>query len=185
MTINLDISTSIIGVAIFNEEHNIHDFTHFKFNEKDKNLFNKLNAFMKFLEKYKDIELTELAVEEPLERFHGKFSSSSVIVLLQKFNAMICTAIYLKYGLEPVFYNVKSARKLAFPTLIIPNGHPNAKHLVWEAFSKAFPLIHFEYSKKTFKLVEGTYDSVDAAVIGLAHIVSKIKNKQRQILIQS
>lgn len=180
MLISLDISTSVVGLAIFDDDYKLHELTYVKFSSKEKDLYKKLTFFTEFMQKYKHIKFTEYAVEEPLKAFKGRFSNANVIQMLTQFNAMISTYFYLEHRLSPVYYNVQTARKTAFPALTIPKGHPNVKDLIWESFSNAHPTINWNYSPKTFKLVDGTYDSVDAAVVGLAHIVTKIRNKKSE-----
>ena len=181
MLLALDISTSVIGIAIFSEDYKLHELTWVKFNSKEKSLFKKLDYFIEFMEKYKEINFTEIAIENELLRFSGRFSNAQTLNMLARMNALVSGYLYKKYDIEPVYYNVQTARKLAFPSLLIPQSHPSKKNLIWEAVMKAEPTINWVYGK-TGKLVEGSYDASDAYVIGAAHIVSTIRQKSSQKL---
>lgn len=178
MLLALDISTSIIGLSIFDEQYKLHELTWIKFNSKEKNLFKKLDYFIEFLEKYKHINFTDIAIEEPLLKFQGKFSNAHTIQKLTQMNSLVSGYLYHKYNVEPIYYNVQTARKFAFPDLVVPQSHPNKKGLIWEAVMKAEPQINWSYSKSG-KLVDGSYDASDAYVVGMAHIVSTIKHKNK------
>lgn len=185
MILSIDCSTSVIGIAIFDSNNKLHELAFVKFDKKEKSLFKKLDCFIEFMEKYKHINFTEIIIEKELLAFRGRFSSAEVLNKLARMNALISGYLYKKYNIEPIYYNVNEARKLAFPSLLIPKKHPNKKYLLFEECYKLFPTINWEYSKKTQKLVDGTFDSVDAAVVGLAHIavMSKQTSKQKPTII--
>jgi len=178
MLLSLDISTSTIGIAIFDGNHKLHELSYVKFDKKEKCLFKKLDAFILYLDnKYKGIEFDDIAIEKSLVHFKSKFSSADVISKLTTMNALVSGFLYKRFNVLPIFYNVQTARSLAFPGIKFTKQEKSAKYIVWEAFIKIYPTINWEYSKRTHKLIDQTFDSVDAAVIGIAHIVSKIKAK--------
>lgn len=172
MLLSLDISTSVIGVTVFDENYKLTELSYVKFNKKEKSLFAKLDEFIDYMKKYDNMKFTEIAIEEPLLRFAGKFSNANTIQKLTQMNALVSGYLYKKYNIEPLYYNVQTARKLAFPSLVIPKGTPNSKYVIWKAFVEVYPTINWEYSKRTFKLVDETFDAVDSAVVGLAHIAT-------------
>ena len=172
MLLALDISTSVIGVSVFDDENTLYELSYVKLSKKDKSLFKKLDEFIEYMKKYEQFTFTEIAIEEPLLRFAGKFSNANTIQKLTQMNSLISGYLYKKYNIEPVYYNVQTARKTAFPALTIPKGSPNSKYLIWKAFVEKYPTINWEYSKRTFKLVNETFDAVDSAVVGLAHIAT-------------
>jgi hypothetical protein len=175
MLLALDISTSVVGIAIFGTDHKLHEISYIKFDKKEKSLFKKLDAFIEHIEKY-NITFTQIAVESPLLRMAGRFSSAETLQKLTTMNALVCGYLYRKYGIEPVYFNVQAARKLAFPDLVIPKQHPNKKYLVWESVMKTFPQVNWIYSKNG-KLVDENFDMSDAITVGLSFIVSSIKLK--------
>lgn len=173
MILSLDISTAVVGSAIFNDKYKLQELSYIKFT-KGKTLFKKLDEFIEHMQKYKEINFTDIIVESPLMRFAGKFSNAETIQKLTQINAMISTYLYLTTKIQPIYYNVLHARKTAFPDLVIPKTHPHKKYLLWEAVMKMEDLINWEYSK-TGKLKDENFDMVDAYVVGLCHIVTTIK----------
>lgn len=175
MILGLDISTTVVGISIFDEEHKLHELSCVQFGKK-LSLFEKLDEFINHFEKYSKLDFTAISIEEPLKKFAGKFSNADTIQKLTQMNALISGHLYRKFNIEPIYYNVQSARKTAFPNLSIPQSYPNKKYLVWEAVMKAEPHLNWKYTK-TGKLDDTNFDMTDAYVVGMAHIVSTIKQK--------
>jgi hypothetical protein len=179
MILALDISTSVVGLALFgleNDNYKLHELSYKKFKPKN-NLFEKIDEFVEFYKDYENIPLTDISIEEPLKKFKGKFSNADTIQKLTQMNAMISIFLYHKTGIQPTYYNVSSARGIVFPELKIPKSHPNKKYLIWEAVNKAEPKVIWKYSKTTHKLIDENFDMADAWVVGMAHICSKINSK--------
>lgn len=177
MIIGLDISTSCIGIAVFNDNYKLYELSYVKF-KQGTNLFIKLDEFINiFEEKYTNLEFNHIFIEEPLKRFKGKFSSADTIQKLTQMNAMISTYLYRKYKIYPLYYNVSTARGIVFPELKIPQSHPNKKYLIWEAVMKVEPMINWTYSPKTHKLADYNFDMCDAYVVAMAGIVMLIKQQ--------
>ena len=176
MLLALDISTACCGIAIFDDKHRLQELSHIKFT-KGKSLFEKLSEFIKHMQKYETINFTQISIEEPLKRFAGKFSNADTIQKLTQMNSMISTYLYLTTKIQPVYYNVLHARKVAFPNISIPQKSENKKHIIWECVMKMEPTINWIYSQRTGKLVDENFDMCDAYVVGIAHIVSTIKSK--------
>jgi hypothetical protein len=183
MLLALDISTTCCGIAIFDEKYKLHELSHIKFRSKE-GLFKKLNEFIEHFQKYKEISFTQIAIEEPLKRFAGKFSNADTIQKLTQMNSLISGYLYLTLKIEPVYYNVLHARKIAFPGLVIPKEHPNKKYLIWECVMKMEPVINWVISKRTGKLADENFDMCDAYVIGLSHIVSSIQSKAVDVAVE-
>lgn len=179
MILALDISTSVIGVALFglkDDNYKLHELSYKKFKPKH-NLFEKYDDFVDFFKDYEDIKFTDISIEEPLKKFKGKFSNADTIQKLTQMNAMISLFIYQKTGIQPTYYNVSAARGIVFPDLKIPKSHPNKKYLIWEAVDRAEPKVIWKYSKTTHKLIDENFDMADAWVVGMAHVCSKINSK--------
>ena len=177
MLLALDISTSVIGISIFSNDYKLHEVSYVKFDKNEKSLFKKLDVFIEHMKQYDAIEFNEVGIEEPLQKFAGKFSNALTIQKLTQMNALISGFLYKKYNIEPEYFNVQSARKLAFPDLEIPKSHPNKKYLIWEACMKLYPHLNWKYTK-TGKLDDTNFDICDSIVVGLAYIVSSIKTKK-------
>lgn len=180
MILGLDISTSVVGISLFGNapEYKLQELSYIKF-KKGTDLFIKLDEFIEFFEsKFSDITFTGFHIEEPLKKFKGKFSNADTIQKLTQMNSMISGYLYQKFKITPKYFNVQNARSIVFPTLKIPQSHPNKKYLVWESVMKAEPAINWEYSKKTHALMDENLDMCDAYVAGLCGIVLTLKQQK-------
>jgi hypothetical protein len=177
MTIGLDISTTVIGIALFDNDNKICSLEYIKFKQKT-TLFERLDDFIEYIDKLSfalnleegENKLQHISIEEPLKKFKGKFSNADTIQKLTMMNAMISGYMYKKFGVEPRYYNVNSARKMVFPDLKIPQSAPNKKYLIWEKVVEQEPQINWKYSKRTHKLMKENFDMTDAYVVGRADI---------------
>jgi predicted metalloenzyme YecM len=177
MTLGLDISTTVVGIAMFDNENKICNLEYIKFKQKA-TLFEKLKDFINHFEVLsdalklddKEVGLKHISIEEPLKAFKGKFSNADTIQKLTMMNAMISGYLYVKFGLEPRYYNVQTARKQVFPDLKIPQGASNKKYLVWEKVVEREPQINWKYSKRTHKLMQENFDMSDAYIAGMCDI---------------
>jgi len=180
MTLGLDISTTVIGIALFDKDDKLCNLEYIKFRPKT-NLFQRLDDFIEHFEKLSSAinlskgknKLKHISIEEPLKAFKGKFSNAETIQKLTTMNAFISSYVYKKFNIEPRYYNVQTARKTAFPNLTIPQSAPNKKYLVWEKVVEKEPQINWVYSKKTHKLRDENFDMSDAYVVGYADIVTR------------
>lgn len=178
MIIGLDISTSVIGVALFNNNYSLQELSYIKF-KQGINLFTKLDEFISFFEeKFNNTTITHIHIEEPLKKFKGKFSNADTIQKLTQMNSMVSGYLYKKCGVQPLYFNVATARSVVFPDLKIPKSHPNKKHLIWDAVMKAEPQIVWQRSNKTHTLKDVNFDMCDAWVVGMAGIILMIKQKK-------
>ena len=122
--LGLDVSTKTIGIALFedNEESGkLQLLTHItpKVKPKPKDnielLIKKVQAFeSEFLEKYSDIDVKRVFIEEPLLRSNNV----NTVATLLRFNGMICKSIYEVLNIIPEFISSYDARKYAFPDLM-------------------------------------------------------------------
>lgn len=180
MILALDISTSCIGYSIFDEEGKLIELNCVKFRDK-LSKFEKLEEFKKLTEYFKKFEITFIAIEEPLKKFMGKFSSADTIALLNFFNGMISSYLFLELGIEPVYFNVNNARKLAFPGLKTEKEGNSIKHAVWEKVMQLEPLVNWRYGPKSRKLLDENYDMADSYTIGIAMLITIDKQKAAMI----
>ena len=122
--LGLDVSTKTIGIAIFEDEEDrgkLQLLTHItpvvKPKPKDniELLMKKAHAFEnEFLEKYSDIEIDRVFIEEPLLRSNNV----NTVATLLRFNGMICRSVYEVLNVVPEFISSYDARKFAFPDLM-------------------------------------------------------------------
>jgi Holliday junction resolvasome RuvABC endonuclease subunit len=184
MILALDISTTCIGYSIFDEDGNLIELNCVKFNSK-LTKFEKLEEFKKVTEYFKKFPIKYIAIEEPLKKFAGKFSSADTIALLNFFNGMVSSYLYLEFGMEPFYFNVNNARSLAFGKKSASSdqaeetekGGNSKKHEIWHKVMQLEPLIQWRYGPKSRKLLDENYDMADAYVIGLAMLITIDKQK--------
>lgn len=177
MILGLDISSSCIGISIFNEDGSLMSLNYIKL--KEDGIFKKYDEFVSFMEEneFHKFLIKEIAIEEPLKAFKGKFTNADTIQKLTQMNAIISLWCYKTYEVEPVYYNVQTARKLAFPTLKLPQKEANKKLKVWEKVVEAEPQINWIYSKRTAQLIKENFDMSDAYTAGKAHLQYLKKSK--------
>jgi Holliday junction resolvasome RuvABC endonuclease subunit len=177
MLLSLDISTSCIGYSVFNEKNVLMEINFVKFKE-EKDLFKKLEEFEKKISHLLSFEITAIAIEEPLQKFQGKFSSAHTISILNFFNGMISSLLYSKFNVVPIYYNVRSARSTVFPDVQFKDETASKKHQIWEKVVEMEPQINWKYGTKSRKLLEENYDMADSYVIGKCFIeMKKIQKK--------
>lgn len=195
MILGLDISSSCIGYSIFDMDGKLIELNCVKFRDK-LTLFEKLEEFKKSTEHFKKLDIQFIAIEEPLKKFMGKFSSASTIALLNFFNGMISSYIYIEFGIEPIYFNVNNARSLVFPkpkkitskSTIVDSTEElepaleqeekgSVKHEIWKKVMELEPLINWRYGPKSRKLLDENYDMADSYVISLAMLITLDKQK--------
>lgn len=177
MILALDVSTSCIGYALFDETgEKLMELNYVKFRAK-LSIFEKLSEFKKQISFLKDNDIQYIVIEEPLKKFAGKYSSASTISILNFFNGMVSASVYEMFGVEPIHYNVNTARKTAFPQYKAGQKSNENKHKIWTLVREREPHIVWKWGPKSSKLVDENYDMCDAYTIGLCHI--NIMNEQR------
>lgn len=120
----LDVSTSTIGIALFEDMgtkgklkllHHVSPKVKPKPENKMEELFKKVEIFEKeFLSHYSDVGITKIVIEEPLLQSNNVYT----IATLLRFNGMISKSCYDTIGVVPEFISSYDARKYAFPQLM-------------------------------------------------------------------
>ena len=168
----LDVSTSVIGICVLDELTGQRlqslEFLNLK---REKNMFNKALDFKEHISKYKSLNIRHVAIEEPFVAYKHGQSSAHVLSKLSMFNGMVAIICFLVFGVEPTYYNVNHARKLAFPTMTYPQGS-NRKMVVWSHVAELFPDVQWLYGPRSGELVKTNFDMADAVVVALAHSIS-------------
>lgn len=198
-SLGLDVSTKTIGIALFENEgksgklkllHHVSPKIKPQPKNKMQELFEKAKIFEdEFLNKYSDIGITKVIIEEPLLRSNNV----NTIATLLRFNGMISRSVYDTLGVVPDYISSYDARKYAFPKLmairthdkkgepytekqiaknkpVLFGAHPwdiDKKVVIWNLVSDLEPQINWLYCKnKTLK--KENYDTSDAytAVVG-------------------
>lgn len=183
-TLALDISTSVIGICVFDENGILISMDHIKYApNKEQDLFEKADLFEKSVSYLKSLTIDGtsmpiqyVAIEEPLLRVQGKHSSAATIGLLNFFNGMISDRCFKLFGVKPIHYNVKHARSTVFPKMP-RSSEASEKQEVWKRVARMEPQINWKYGPKSRKLINENFDMVDAYVVGTCHIMNILQQE--------
>ena len=191
---SLDISTTNIGAALWNDKGKLIELKHLELKlGKDVNLddrmLHKAEIFRKYVEEYKTRILNELngeivniIIEEPL----GGSSNPTTVALLFGFNG-ICRYILFKiFDIYPIKISVHDSRKSFLVNLVhiekrkgelvevlsFPPEYIKEKKLyIWEKVAKLEPQITW-YIKKDGSPNGMNYDMSDSYVCGIAGLIT-------------
>ena len=197
--LSLDVSTATIGIALFEDKgiygklillHHVTPVVKPKPKNKMQELFEKVKIFEEeFLNKYADIGIARVIIEEPLLRSNNV----NTVATLLRFNGMISRSIYEILGVVPDYISSYDSRKYAFPQLmavrtinkkgepytekeiaknkpVLFGAYPNdadKKMIVWELVADMEPQVTWLYDKKG-KLKKESFDISDAFTCGLS-----------------
>jgi len=171
MILGLDISTSITGATIIDNDGNI------IYNEawdtrKYKNFFKKACVIHGKLEdmvyKYK---LTHIYIEQSLQSFRSGFSSAKTLSTLSKFNGVVSWMCYSFFNIEPEYIAATSARKKC--GIKIPKG-TKAKQEVIKFVLDNVPDVDIVYTKHGNPRPE-CFDKADSWVIANAGYLCQVE----------
>lgn len=190
--LGLDISTKTIGWALFDiMGSKLLELTHFspkikpQPTDKIEELIKKADAFKKHIEKYKEVGITRVIIEEPLLNSNNVYTVGTLL----RYNTLILKCVYDTLGIVPTFISTYNARKYAFPDLVGKNdkgknvlfgGYPkdiDKKHVIWEHVNSVCPEVKWLYNKNN-QLKKENYDMSDAAtaVIGYVNMIKMEKS---------
>jgi hypothetical protein len=190
---SLDISTTNVGMALWNEEGELVELKHLELNvdksvpEEDRYIY-KANLFKTYIKDFKerilkeyDAELTNIFVEAPLNNTPVNINTTAKLL---GFNGIACYILYEVFKQPPYLISVYQSRKLTLldiikktkkkngeikETLSFPKGI-DKKHFIWERVSKLQPEVNWFYTK-TGKLKNSSYDMSDAFLVGIAGLL--------------
>ena len=170
MILGLDISTSVVGVAIVDPEtKDLIVSEHIDLTEID-SVFSKAELVGSELWQIgNNHDIKNLFVETALMRFIPGRSRADTIVKLAKFNGIVSWMCYDTFGLQPTYLNVNTARSLY--GLSFPRGTkgPKRKKMVVEAvIEKEKTAFKYEMARGGKNYKKGTDDRADAIVIARA-----------------
>jgi len=170
MNLGLDISTSIIGVCIFDDNKFILmdkiDLT------KIKDIFDKAKHVEEYLNKlFSEHKIDKVYIEDILHAFRRGLSSAKTIVQLAKFNGVVSNIVFRNCSIKPVYINVNTARK-SLDIKIDKNSSKDKKQQVLEWVNQDLggyewpeKIITRGKNKGSVKLEKFCYDMSDAYVI--------------------
>ena len=171
--LGLDVSTKTIGWALFDmQTKELLELTHVPKPKKDnkiEELIEKALIFRAKLERYKELGITKVIIEEPLLNSNN----INTVGVLMRYNTLITKEIYDCFGIIPDFISTYNSRKYAFPELVRPNdkgkhvlfgGYPkdcDKKEIIWKLVAKKEPQINWQYTRNN-TLKKENFDQTDA-----------------------
>lgn len=160
MIIGLDISTSITGVTILDEDGSVVLNTFWDF-RKCKTFLEKTLLAKEYVQSLWVYQPKAIVIEESLQKFKTGFSSAQTLAVLTKFNALISWFLYELYEIEPEYIGATSARKKS--GIKVPKG-AKAKDIVMEYMLTTQKWFTPEYTPKG-NIKAQYYDMADSFVI--------------------
>ena len=179
MILGLDISTSIIGVAVLDKDgtHVLDDSWDVR---KYKDQFQKARVIE---EKLKELEgeldfkkLERVFIEQPLQFLSSGMTTAKTITTLSKFNGMISWMVHKELNIVPEYIEASTARKLC--GIKVPRGK-KAKQCVMEYLLDSEPKFHVEYTRHGNPRPEA-FDRADALVIAKAGYLTCLSRKKSE-----
>tara|TARA_R110002110_G_scaffold289167_3_gene503460 strand:+ start:1131 stop:1664 length:534 start_codon:yes stop_codon:yes gene_type:complete len=167
MILGLDISTSVTGVALIDNDGSY--VTTVSWNtKKPKELFEKAKIIHQLASDLKaEIEhkkLDKIYIEQPLMFLSSGMSSAATITKLAKFNGMVSWLVYEVFGITPEYIGVTTARKSC--GIKVPRGK-KGKDCVMSFLLDNEPKFTVEYTRNGNPRPEA-FDRADALVIAKA-----------------
>ena len=145
--LGLDISTSITGVTVLNEEGKVVFCEAWDFRNKRyfPSLFEKGRKTKELLGTLsEEFSINSIYIEQSLQSFRSGFSSAKTLSTLSRFNGIVSWLCYEIFDLQPAYIAATSARKKC--GIKIPKG-VKAKQCVIKYVLDNVPDVSIEYTK--------------------------------------
>jgi hypothetical protein len=169
MILGLDISTTIVGVALIDANGNLIVSEHWDITKQD-TLFEKAEMIGSLLWALKnEHNVDHVFIETALKKFIPGRSRADTLIKLAKFNGIVSWLSFDTFNQTPIFINVNTARTLY--GLSFPRGTkgPQRKKMVVEAVNdKEKSAFRYEMARGGKNYKKGTDDRADAVVIARA-----------------
>ena len=166
MILGLDISTSITGYTILDDDKNIIENDVWDL-RKYKDFFLKADIIKENvakIHKQYGSQMSHIYVEQSLQAFRSGFSSARTLSTLSRFNGVVSWLVYDKLQIKPEYIAATSARKLC--GIKISRGQ-KAKEVVLKFLLDNEPSFVIDYTKHG-NPKPGSYDRADSLVIARA-----------------
>ena len=169
MILGLDISTSITGITLLDDNGEVKVMNAID-TRKYKNFFQKAEAVKKVLTDLSNsYRVEEIFIEQSLQSFRSGFSSAKTLSTLSRFNGIVSWMCYSLWNLEPQYLAATSARKLC--GIKVPKGE-KAKPVVLQYVLDNEPTFVVEYTKHGNPKPD-SFDRADSWVIAKAGFFQK------------
>ena len=166
MILGIDVSTSITGFAIVDDDGKI-ILSKACDLRRNKDFFSKCltirEKILDILEIYND-KIKHIYIEQPFTFFNSGGSSGKTMAALQRFNGVVSWMVYECFEIEPHYLGATQARKLV--GIKVPRGE-KAKKVVMEHLLATDPDFTIEYTHKGNPKPQ-EFDRADALVIARA-----------------
>jgi len=167
MILGLDVSTSITGVSVINDEGEI--LLCEAVDTRNKRYFPSLLKKATFIkDKLREIkgtyQIDEIYIEESLQSFRSGFSSAKTLSTLSKINGIVSYLVWEIFEKEPEYIASTSARKLC--GIKVPRGE-KAKKVVLNFLLDNDPSFAIKYTKQNNPTPD-SYDRADSLVMARA-----------------
>ena len=169
MILGLDISTSITGATILDENGNIIENIAWD-TRKYKNFFQKAEYVYEQLQSINH-KISKVYIEQSLQSFRSGFSSAKTLSTLARFNGTVSWMVYKLFKVEPEYLAAVSARKAIGIT--VPRGS-KAKECVIKYIIDNVPDVSINYTKHG-NVKPDCYDKADSWVIARAGYMQCLK----------
>lgn len=185
--LGFDISTSRIGISVFDEKFGLIEIKCLEL-EIDKDvilehrLLAKANIFKEYLLTYKNYNILDIVIEEPLFGSNNAFTAN----MLMRFNGMASYILHNTFQILPQFISVHEWRSTVCNEFIKINNKGiktfsmpkeiDKKLYILQKISGFYPNIKWE-KKKNGKDKDGNFDMADAVGLMLAFFVKNNKIK--------
>ena len=165
--LGLDVSTSVIGMAVMDLDKNLIDYRSLKLSSKS-DLEIRCYIFKKEMyELFEQYAFEQVYVEQPAMMFGGGKTTAQTMSKLQRFNGMCCYAVYNETFLIPELIHANTARKKM--NISIPRNVKKKKTYIVEQVKNKYPSFNYELTKFG-NPKPGTDDIADAIVIAHAGV---------------
>lgn len=173
MILGLDVSTSITGICVLNNNEIV--FNDYIDTRKNKCFFEKTEKVKEYLkELFVKYEIEHIFVEQSLQSFRSGFSSAKTLSSLSRFNGVVSWLCYEISSIKPEYVAAISARKLC--DIKVPRG-TKAKEVVIKKLLDSEESFVVEYTKHG-NIKQHYYDMADSIIIARAGHKIILDNKR-------
>jgi hypothetical protein len=182
--LGFDISTTCIGLSLFDEVGNFLELRHIKL-DVSKNILpedrylNKADIFSEYLTFIKDkYNVIKIIVEDPLQSSNNKFTVNALL----RFNGICCYILYKLFNISPIFIPIHDIRRALCPELLVVKSGKSTlsfksknldpKEYIFSKINTLYPVLanHWLYNTKG-NLKSENYDMTDAMAVSLAYLL--------------
>lgn len=164
MILGLDLSSSITGLCVLDDNGNIVTKEHIDL-RKQNTFFDKISLTKeRLLGIISENNIEQIWIEQSLQAFRPGLSSAKTLLTLAKFSGIISWVLYESTGITPEYIGASSARKRC--GIKIPKGE-KAKKVVLNFLLDNEPSFVVEYTKYG-NVKQHFFDIADAIIIARA-----------------